>query len=305
MKSPSFLYVRPESFDAVFALLAEYGDDAKILAGGQSLLPSLNMRLSAPAVLIDISLLQELKEIKEVKNIEDSNKAKDTLHVGALVKYCEIETSSLIETYAPLLYRALPFVAHKAVRSRGTFGGSIAFADAASETPAMTLAHEAIFVLRSALGERRVRADDFFLGLYETAIQPNEILVRAEFKKPHLGQRCVFREIMRRKGDYATVGLGIRGYINQDICQDLRIVYFAVADKPLVSTRVVEVLRNRKMDTAGIDFAISYLEEDIQVYGDTYHDEHTKMHLIRVLLKRSLLELIQMEYAPTEGSENV
>jgi len=302
LKSPSFLYVRPDSFDAVFTLLAEYGDEAKIIAGGQSLLPSLNMRLSAPAVLIDISLLRELKEIKEVKG---TNASQDTLQVGALVKHCEIESSSLIASYAPLLHQALPHVAHRAVRSRGTFGGSIAFADAASETPAMTLAHEATLVLRSASGERRVRADDFFLGLYETAIQTDEMLVRAEFNKPPPGQRYVFREIMRRKGDYATVGLGIRGQIDQGVCQDLRIVYFAIADKPLVSTRVVELLRHKKLDIAEIDFAVNCLDEDIQAYGDTYHDEHTKMHLMRVLLKRSLLEFIQLEPAPTKGTENV
>ena len=302
MKSPSFLYVRPDSFDAVFTLLAEYGNEAKIIAGGQSLLPSLNMRLSAPAVLIDIYLLRELKEIKEVKG---TNASQDTLQVGALVKHCEIESSSLIASYAPLLHQALPHVAHRAVRSRGTFGGSIAFADAASETPAMTLAHEATLVLRSASGERRVRVDDFFLGLYETAIQTNEMLVRAEFNKPPPRQRYVFREIMRRKGDYATVGLGISGQIDQGVCQDLRIVYFAIADKPLVSTRVVELLRHKKLDTAEIDFAVNCLEEDIQAYGDTYHDEHTKMHLMRVLLKRSLLEFIQLEPAPKKGTKNV
>lgn len=285
MKSPSFRYVRPDSIEATFELLDRYGDNAKILAGGQSLLPSLNMRLSAPEVLIDISQLNELKQIKEVNN---------ELHVGALVRHCEVESSSLIASYAPLLNMAIPHVAHKAVRSRGTFGGSIAFADAASETPAMVLAHAATLVARSSIGERRIAADDFFLGLYETALKPQEILVRAEFKKPILGERYIFKEIARRKGDYATVGLGIRARFKQKVCSEILIVYFAIADKPVVSSAVSDYLLDKEINAQFIDQALNYIDEDIEPFGDTYHDENTKMHLMKTLLKRSLIELIEV-----------
>ena len=285
MKSPSFRYVRPDSIEETFELLDRYGDNAKILAGGQSLLPSLNMRLSAPEVLIDISQLNELKQIKEVNN---------ELHVGALVRHCEVESSSLITSYAPLLNMALPHVAHKAVRSRGTFGGSVAFADAASETPAMVLAHAATLVVRSSVGERRITADDFFLGLYETALKPQEILVRAEFQKPILGEKYIFKEIARRKGDYATVGLGIRAQFKKKVCSEIRIVYFAIADKPVVSSAVSDFLLNKEINVEFIDQALNHIDEDIQPFGDTYHDENTKMHLMKILLKRSLIELIEV-----------
>jgi len=216
LESCPFHYVRPDSIQSVFELLNHYGDSAKILAGGQSLLPSLNMRLSAPEVLIDISQLNELKQIKEINN---------ELHVGSLVRHCEIEQSNLIARYAPLLHKALPYVAHKSVRSRGTFGGSIAFADAASETPAMVLAHDASLIVRSSTGQRKIAATDFFLGLYETALQPQEILIGAEFQKPVVGERYVFREIARRKGDYATVGIGIRASIQSGFCSEMKIVF--------------------------------------------------------------------------------
>jgi carbon-monoxide dehydrogenase medium subunit len=284
LKSPPFHYIRPESLESTFELLDKYGDDAKILAGGQSLLPSLNMRLSSPEVLIDISQLDELKQIKEVDS---------TLQVGSLVRHCEVEVSSLIASYAPLLSMALPHVAHRAVRSRGTFGGSIAFADAASETPAMVLAHEAILVVRSSVGERLVSADDFFLGLYETDLEPQEILIRAEFKRPVSGERYVFKELTRRKGDYATVGLGIRAQFEKNLCREIRIVFFAIADKPIVSFAVTNFLLNKEIDLNCINQALIHIEDDVQAFSDTYHDESTKMHLMKILLKRSLIELIE------------
>lgn len=284
MKSPSFLYIRPDSIESTFELLDQYGDNAKILAGGQSLLPSLNMRLSAPEVLIDISQISELKQIKELNN---------ELHVGSLVRHCEVEESKLIASYAPLLSMALPQVAHRAVRSRGTFGGSIAFADAASETPAMVLAHEATLVVRSSSGERLIAANDFFLGLYETALKPQEILIRAEFKKPVLGERYIFKEIARRKGDYATVGLGISARFDKRVCHQIRIIFFAIADKPIISSSVSNYLLNQEIDIASIDQALNRIEDDIQAFGDTYHDERTKIHLMKILLKRALLELIE------------
>jgi aerobic carbon-monoxide dehydrogenase medium subunit len=284
LKSPSFRYIRPDSIDSTFELLDQYGDNAKILAGGQSLLPSLNMRLSAPEVLIDISQLSELKQIKELNN---------ELHVGSLVRHCEVEESKLIASYAPLLSMALPQVAHRAVRSRGTFGGSIAFADAASETPAMVLAHEATLVVRSSSGERLIAANDFFLGLYETALKPQEILIRAEFKKPVLGERYIFKEIARRKGDYATVGLGIRARFDKRVCHQIRIIFFAIADKPIISSSVSDYLLNQEIDVACIDQALNRIDDDIQAFGDTYHDEFTKIHLMKILLKRALIELIE------------
>lgn len=288
MKSPPFRYIKPDSIDSVFELLDCFGDDAKILAGGQSLIPSLNMRLSAPEVLIDISDLHELKQIKEVDGV---------LEVGALVRHCEVEKSSLIACYAPLLSMALPYVAHRAIRSRGTFGGSIAFADAASETPAMVSAHEAKLIVRSSSGERSIPAKDFFIGLYETALRPNEILIRAEFQKPDPDERFVFKEVFRRKGDYATVGLGVRAKFKNDLCLEACVVLFAIEDKPVICSDIADYLRNKVIDAHCINQVMNIAEEVIHPFADTYHDELTKIHLIKVLLKRALTEI-------AEGNQN-
>ena len=171
MKPAPFAYFRAQTLDDVFEVLADRGDGARILAGGQSLMATLNMRLSAPDVLVDIGRVEGLAGIED---------AGDSLRIGAMTRHVDVESSALIATHAPLIASAMPHVAHPAVRNRGTFGGSIAFADPAAELPACAVALEARMRIAGRNGARTVDADAFFGGLYETAIGPGEVLVSVE-----------------------------------------------------------------------------------------------------------------------------
>jgi carbon-monoxide dehydrogenase medium subunit len=282
MKASSFRYVRPQTLDEALEVLARYGDDARLLAGGQSLLPSLALRLSAPAVLVDIGRLSELQGIQETA---------DGIRIGATVRHAQVEHSTQVQQCAPLLFQAMPWVAHPPIRARGTYGGSVSLSDPAAEAPAATLAHAATLVVRSSRGERRIAADDFFLGLYQTALEPGEILVGAHFKRPGPNERFVFREFARRSGDFATAGVAIQAVMDKARVQSARIVLFGVADRATLATHAAAALADAPLDTKTIHDAAHALAQDVEPFADTYHDSNTKMHLLRVLLRRSLLEL--------------
>lgn len=282
MKAPSFRYIRPQTLDEALAVLARYGDDARLLAGGQSLLPALALRLSAPAVLVDIGRLSELQGIQETA---------DGIRIGATVRHAQVEHSAPVQQCAPLLFQAMPWVAHPPIRARGTYGGSVSLSDPAAEAPAATLAHAATLVVRSARGERRIAADDFFLGLYQTALAPGEILVGAYFKRPGPNARFVFREFARRSGDFATAGVAIEAMMDNARVQSARIALFGVADRATLATRAATALSGAALTRSTIDDAVHAVAQDVEPFADTYHDSDTKMHLLRVLLRRALVEL--------------
>ena len=171
MKAAAFSYTRPRHLSEVLSLLVKHGDEARLLAGGQTLLATLNMRLSEPSLLIDLSAVKELKGL----SLQGNN-----LRIGALVTHTEIETSPLVAQHAPLLSTAAPHIAHRAIRNLGTFGGSIAYGDPAAEWPACLLALTGVVVVRGPKGERRIAADDFFTGLYTTELAPDEVIVACE-----------------------------------------------------------------------------------------------------------------------------
>ena len=189
MKPAPFAYVRAGTLDDVFRLLDEHGDGARILAGGQSLMATLNMRLSAPELLVDIGRAPGLA------GIEDTG---DALRIGAMTRHADMEASGLVAAHAPLLASAMPHVAHPAIRNRGTFGGSIAFADPAAELPACAVALQARMTIAGRDGTRTVGADSFFRGLYETALGPGEVLTAVEVPKIAPGWRSGFMELARR-----------------------------------------------------------------------------------------------------------
>jgi carbon-monoxide dehydrogenase medium subunit len=282
MKAPSFRYCRPQTLEEALELLARYGDDARLLAGGQSLLPSLALRLSAPAVLVDIGRLMELQGIQETS---------DGIRIGATVRHAQVEHSPQVQQCAPLLFQAMPWVAHPPIRARGTYGGSVSLSDPAAEAPAATLAHGATLVMRSARGERRIAADNFFLGLYQTALEPGEILVGAHFKRPQPRERFVFREFARRSGDFATVGVAIQALMDNAQVKSARIALFGVSDRATLATAAAIVLTQGPLNAHTIAEAAQALAQDVDPFADTYHDSHTKMHLLRVLLRRALHEL--------------
>lgn len=283
MKAAPFRYCRPESLVSALELLAQYGDEARLLAGGQSLLPSLNMRLSAPAVLIDVSRIAELRGITEGQGV---------LRIGAMSRHQEVEHSARVSAYAPLLSAGMRHVAHPPIRALGTYGGSLALADPAAEAPAATLAHSATLVVRSLKGERRIKAEDFFLGLYRTALEPNEILLAGEFTRPDREHRFVFRELARRSGDFATVGVALSAKVRGRRITEPRIVLFGVSDRPILALLTAKALANKDFNQECMDDALTALATELDPWRDLLHDERTKLHLLGVLLKRGIKELI-------------
>jgi len=232
MKAPPFAYVRAHNLTEVFELLEQYGDDAKLLAGGQSLMPTLNMRLSSPAVVIDISRLQQHAGIR----VADGH-----VHIGALTTHAAIGESADIRKHLPLLADAVEHIAHPAIRNAGTFGGSLAMADPAAEWPACCVALEAQIVLASKTGTRRVAARAFFHGLYATAMQPNEVLTEVVIPIPGASYRHAFLELARRRGDYAIVGVAAIGKITNGAISDLRLTYLGAGDKPALAQKTSQV----------------------------------------------------------------
>lgn len=276
MKAPAFAYVRPHSLDETFELLDHYGDDAKILAGGQSLLAALNMRLAAPRVLIDIGGLQALSGIRLYG---------DTVIIGALTRHRLVETSPEIARHVPLLAAALPHVAHAAVRNRGTFGGSIVYADPAAELPACSLALDAQFVIANRQGNRRVPARDFFRGLYETDLAPGELLVAGEFPVLKAGYRSAFQELSRRRGDYAIVGLAAHAKFAEGMFSDVRLAFLGVGAMPMLARGASKALEG-KVDADAILAAQTVLAEDLKPFDDIHNSAAMRLHLARVLLGR-------------------
>src|SRR6195256_2364594 len=218
MKAPRFAYARPASVAEALALLEKHKDEARVLAGGQSLVPMLNFRVAAPKVLVDINRIAALAGIKVTRN---------HVRIGALTRHVEIERSADIARHLPLIASAMPHIAHPAIRSRGTFGGSCALADPAAELPACAIALGATFVVAAKKSERRIAAEDFFRGLYATALKAGELLVAAEFPLPKPGYASAFGELARRHGDYAMAGIAAHGSK-----QGVRVAFFGVGDRP-------------------------------------------------------------------------
>ena len=282
MKASSFGYARPASLAEALALLARHGEHAKLLAGGQSLIPSLNMRLASPALLIDLGGLSELDGITSQGR---------GLRIGALTRHRAIEHSPLVAAHAPLLAQAAPHIAHVAIRNRGTFGGSLALADPAAEWPACCLALGAQIIVASARGERRVPAERFFKALYATDLAPDEILVAAQFPAAAPDARSVFLELARRRGDYAIVGLAAQTRRAAGALTDVRLAFLGVAAVPLLARRAMAALEGGPGDGAAIAAAQRALGDDLAPMPDLYNAAATKLHLARVLAGRALAAL--------------
>ena len=282
MKAPEFSYVKPGSLAEVFDLLDRHGDRARILAGGQSLLASLNLRLSEPELLIDITGLTKLSGIALCGQ---------TLRIGALTTHRQIETSAEVAQHLPLLAQAVRNIAHVAIRNVGTFGGSIALADPAAEYPACAVALDASFVLQGRAGERRVKAREFFRALYTTALRPGELVTAGEFPLAAAGYRSVFLELARRHGDYAIVGLAAHARIAAGRISDARLAFLGAASTPVLAVRAAAALEGRQPDAQAIAAAQATLAEELELPADLYSSRATKLQLARVLLGRALVAL--------------
>jgi carbon-monoxide dehydrogenase medium subunit len=279
MKAPPFAYARPASLAQAFDLIARHGDGAVILAGGQSLMASLNMRLSAPELLVDINRIDGLGEIAF---------ADGTLRIGALVRHVELEHSALVASHAPLITQAMPHVAHPAIRNRGTLGGSLAFADPAAELPACMVALGARFELASATGARTVPAAAFYEALYRTALVPGEILVAVEIPEAAAPCRYGFAEFARRLGDYAIAGVAVRVTVAQGRFEDAAIVCFGAGTRPVAAATACLALAGHS-NTAETRAAVAAaLAADLDPPEDLQASGEMRLHLAQVLTRRVL-----------------
>jgi carbon-monoxide dehydrogenase medium subunit len=279
MKAAAFDYVKPSSIDQVLALLQEHGDDARLLAGGQTLMATLNMRLSEPQLVIDINGIESLRGISVQESV---------LRIGALVTHTAIELSPLVARHAPLLKAAAPHIAHRAIRNSGTWGGSIAYADPAAEWPTCLLALGGTVIARGPKGERRIAADDFFTGLYNTALHDDELLTACEIPRAGADHWFGFSELARRHGDYAIVGMAATARRNGNALRDLRIVLLGVDATPVRARKTEALLEGQALDTASVAQAVASLRSEIDPLPDLTNTPDTKRHLAGVLLQRML-----------------
>lgn len=281
MKPSNFDYARPASLDQVFALLDEHGDGARLLAGGQSLMPTLNMRLSSPDILIDIN------RIADLDGVDTSG---DVLRIGALTRHATLERSDVIADKAPLLAAAIRHVAHPAIRNRGTIGGSIALADPAAELPACLLALDATIVLRSKDGARRVPASDFFIDLYETARAENEIVEAIELSPATDNMRFGFDELARRHGDFAIVGLAAAAAFDGDTVTSLKLAFFGVGNKAVLAEAASKAVGHDLSDARIAEIAEAVAGE-LDPNDDLQASAGMRRHLASVLTGRVLRKM--------------
>ncbi len=279
MKAPPFAYARPASLPEAFDLIERHRDGATILAGGQSLMASLNMRLSAPEVLIDINRIPGLGDIAF---------ADGRLRIGALVRHVELEHSALVARHAPLITQAMPHVAHPAIRNRGTLGGSLAYADPAAELPACMVALDARFELASAAGTRSIAAAAFYEGLYRTALAPGEILVAVEIPGDATPRRYGFAEFARRLGDYAIAGVAVRATVAEGRFEDTAIVCFGTGARPVTAATACRALAGRGNTAETRAAAAAALAADLDPPEDLQASGEMRLHLAQVLTRRVL-----------------
>ena len=283
MKPAPFAYHRPASLDEALALLERYGPDGRVLAGGQSLVPALNMRLATPAALIDINRIPGLDGI----SLEG-----DGLVIGALARHEAVEGSPLIARHAPLIAQAMPHVGHRAIRTRGTVGGSVALADPAAELPACLVALEAVIRVAGSGAHRGIPAQRFFRGIYTTDLAAGEIVTAIVVPRLQPGWRSRFDELARRHGDYALVGLAAHCRVAGGIVKEARLALCGVGSTPVRALRAEAALAGQRPDPGVLAEAGRALDADLDPSGDVHASPALRRHLARVLLARSVSVLI-------------
>lgn len=275
MKPPAFAYAKARALDHAIELLGV--DGARLLAGGQSLIATLNMRLSSPSLLVDINGIGGLDGIA----LRDGR-----LEIGALVRHVQAERSAEIARHAPLIARAMPHIGHAAIRNRGTLGGSIAFADPAAELPACLVALGGEVEIAGPEGRRTVAADDFFKDLFETALGPRDVLTAIRVPAATADTRIGFAELARRHGDYAMVGLAAAARADGKAPKDPRLVYFGVGTTPVRARKAEAALAGGSLDQA-----VAALAQDLAPQDDVHATAAVKTHLAGVLLRRVAQQL--------------
>jgi carbon-monoxide dehydrogenase medium subunit len=284
MKPVPFEYHRPASLAETFDLLDRYGDDGRLLAGGQSLVPALNLRLAAPRAVIDINRIPDLDAIRVTG---------EGLDIGALARQEALERSPLVREHAPLFASALPHVGHSAIRARGTIGGSLALADPAAELPACAVALGATIRAGRRGGTRDIPADEFFRGIYTTALAPGEIVTEILVPRPAAGWRWGFDELARRHGDFALAGVAAGVRVESGVVAESRLVFFGVGTRPVRARRAEAALAGGRADAEALAAAGRALDGDLDPPGDVHGSPALRRHLARVLLARVVGRLVE------------
>lgn len=282
MKPAPFEYVRPSTLDEAIAFLADHGPDAKVIAGGQSLVPMLNLRLARVRYLVDIGRLTELGGIERTSD--------GGLRLGALVRHRETERSAEIREVAPLLSEAAVHIGHPAIRNRGTLGGSLAHADPAAELPAAVVALDATIVVRGPDGERRIPAQEFFVTIFTTALGPGELVTAVEVPPAPPGSGWAFMEVARRHGDFALVGVGAGLQVEDGRCRMARIAFTGVGDVPVRGTVVEEALTGEVLTRERIREAARRIREVLEPPSDLHASGEYRREVAAVLAERALLQ---------------
>lgn len=284
MKPAAFEYYVPNTLDEALGLMAEHGYDAKILAGGQSLVPTMNFRLAQPSVLVDLNRLPELSGITP----SDSG----GVRIGAMTRQRTVERNQLVAERAPLVHDAMPYIAHVQIRNRGTFGGSLAHADPAAELPAIAVTTNARLKLQSSTGERWVDAEDFYIALFTTELTPQEIVTEIDLPPMAAKTGWSVQEVSRRQGDYAMAGATALVTLDESgSCKQVRITYLSVGDGPVVAHNAIRLLVGEKPTAEVIEEAANVAaQEDVDPISDIHASADYRRHLVKVLTKRVLLE---------------
>lgn len=287
MKPAPFRYYAPRTIDEAIAHLAEHGWDAKVLAGGQSLIPMMNFRLAQPSVLVDLNNVSELSYIHRTRDAG--------VGVRAMTRQREVEYSPVIAETAPMIHEAMPRIAYPQIRNRGTFGGSIAHADPSAELPAASLALNAQFLLRSKRGERWVSARDFFIGLFTTALEPDELLIETILPPMPAHSGWSFQEVARRHHDFALVGVAAMVTLDGGgICDHARLVYFSVGDGPVEASQAAAVLAGQEPTPEAVREAAEVASRsDVDPQSDINASAEYRRHLVNVLGRRALAEAFE------------
>ncbi len=276
MKPAPFRYAKARSVEQAVELLGSV-PEARVLAGGQSLMATLNMRLSSPRLLVDVNT---------VAGLDGITRRNGTVEFGALVRHAQAEHSAEVARSAPLIARALPYIGHPAIRNRGTLGGSLAFADPAAELPACFLALDGEADIVGPQGKRTVAASAFFRSLFETALGPRDVLTAIRVPAAAPDTRIGFAEFARRHGDYALAGLAAGARAERDGLRDVRLAFFGVGATPVRARHAEAALADGALAAARIDAAVAALAEDLDPPGDVHASAAMRTHLAGVLLRR-------------------
>jgi carbon-monoxide dehydrogenase medium subunit len=285
MKPAPFEYHAPASLEQALGLMSQYAGEAKILAGGQSLVPAMNFRVVQPGRLIDLNGVRELGIIREAGNV---------IRIGAMARERHLEFDSSIAEHAPLLHEAVPNIAHPQIRNRGTIGGSIVHADPAAELPVLMLALNARLKAKKNSGERWIDAQDFFVGMFTTALEPDEILVEIElpFSPPHTG--WAFMEVAPRAGDYAMMGVAAQVTLDESgKCKTAKLVYLNAGEGPMDAIEAAKLLEGERLTEKLIESAAAHAgEKEINPFGNMHASVDFQRHLARVLTRQSLQKAV-------------